>query len=590
MNAATSPGGTDGGHASGKHAPPLASSGASAASRAHRPAPPGTCHGAPPGQSPSGERSVSQSSEVRRRHVRRRSRGGPVAGVSARRADVPAGPCRTRRHPVSNVPAARGHPAGRAPLHRRPARRRRCLVRKERLKSCGLANPLPESRRGSIDSEPWQACINPKNASTSPRSRIAPTRCRRCFAAASRPPRTSRRFGSPTAKAAGAASLGPRWASRVDHIAAGLIALGINPEDRVALASGTRYEWVIADFGILASGAATTTVYPTTNAEDVAFIVANSGSRIVIAEDQKQVDKLVAHRAEIPAVEHVVIIDGAGDGNWVISLEDLEQRGKQLLADSPSAVNDRIDAIQPDQLATLIYTSGTTGKPKGVRLTQSSWTYTAAAMDALGVLSDKDLNYLWLPLAHAFGKVMLALPLTIGFPTVIDGRVDKIIENLAHHPTDHHGRRPAHLREGARTDQRDDGQGSRRQEDHVRLGDGRRIAHVAGQAGRREALSAARSAAQDRRPVGVLHDPAALRRATALLHLRFGGPGPRDRPVVRRHRRSSFWRVTASPRRRRHRRSTGRMPTGSARSGGPSRRPRSRSPPTAKSCCADPGS
>ena len=94
-------------------------------------------------------------------------------------------------------------------------------------------------------------------------------------------------------------------------------------------------------------------------------------------------------------------------------------------------MTDRIAAIRPDQLATLIYTSGTTGKPKGVRLTQDSWTYTAAAMDSIGVLSDKDLNYLWLPLAHAFGKVMLSLPLAIGFTTVIDGRVDKIIENLA---------------------------------------------------------------------------------------------------------------------------------------------------------------
>ncbi|MBU3749992.1 MAG: long-chain fatty acid--CoA ligase [Mycobacterium sp.] len=221
---------------------------------------------------------------------------------------------------------------------------------------------------------------------------------------------------------------------RVERIAAGLIALGIRPEERVALASGTRYEWVIADFAILAAGAATTTVYPTTNASDVAFIVANSGSRIVIAEDQTQVDKLVAHRAQLPAVEKVVIIDGVGDGDdgdWVMSLDELEQLGKQLLADSPNAVNDRIDAIRPDQLATLIYTSGTTGKPKGVRLTQSSWTYTATAMDSLGVLSDKDLNYVWLPLAHAFGKVMLALPLAIGFPTVIDGRVDKIVENLA---------------------------------------------------------------------------------------------------------------------------------------------------------------
>ena len=218
---------------------------------------------------------------------------------------------------------------------------------------------------------------------------------------------------------------------RVALIAAGLISLGIKPEERVALASGTRYEWVVVDFAILAAGAATTTVYPTTHAEDVAFIVANSGSRIVVAEDQTQVDKLIAHRAELPAVDKVVVIDGIGDGDWVITLNELEERGKQLLAESPTAVTDRVDAIRPDQLATLIYTSGTTGKPKGVRLTQDSWTYTAAAMDSLGVLSEKDLNYVWLPLAHAFGKVMLALPLAIGFPTVIDGRVDKIVENLA---------------------------------------------------------------------------------------------------------------------------------------------------------------
>ncbi|HRD11288.1 MAG TPA: long-chain fatty acid--CoA ligase [Mycobacterium sp.] len=218
---------------------------------------------------------------------------------------------------------------------------------------------------------------------------------------------------------------------RVELIAAGLISLGINAEDRVALASGTRYEWVVVDFGILSAGAATTTVYPTTNAEDVAFIVANSGSRVVVAENQTQVDKLVEHRSEIPAVEKVVIIDGKGDGDWVITLEELEQLGKQLLADSPNAVTERVEAIRPEQLATLIYTSGTTGKPKGVRLTHEAWTYTASALDSLQVLTDKDLNYLWLPLAHSFGKVMLAVPLVVGFPTVIDGRVDKIVENLA---------------------------------------------------------------------------------------------------------------------------------------------------------------
>jgi long-chain acyl-CoA synthetase len=79
----------------------------------------------------------------------------------------------------------------------------------------------------------------------------------------------------------------------------------------------------------------------------------------------------------------------------------------------------------------LIYTSGTTGRPKGVRLTHDCWTYEAAAVDAVGILTPEDLQYLWLPLAHVFGKVLLTLPLQLGFATAIDGRVDKIVDNLA---------------------------------------------------------------------------------------------------------------------------------------------------------------
>jgi long-chain acyl-CoA synthetase len=219
-------------------------------------------------------------------------------------------------------------------------------------------------------------------------------------------------------------------------VAAGLISLGIAPEDRVALASSTRYEWVLVDFSVLCAGAATTTLYPTTNARDVSFIVANSGSRVVVAEDQSQVDKLLEHRAALPAVERVVIIDGEGDGEWVITLDEVEALGKQLLVERPDAIEERVEAILPDHLASIIYTSGTTGRPKGVRLPHRAWTYTAAAIDAIGILHADDLNYLWLPLAHAFGKVTLALPLMIGFPTAIDGRVDKIVDNLAVvHPT-----------------------------------------------------------------------------------------------------------------------------------------------------------
>ncbi|MCV7074207.1 long-chain fatty acid--CoA ligase [Mycobacterium rufum] len=224
--------------------------------------------------------------------------------------------------------------------------------------------------------------------------------------------------------------------ARVRAIAAGLIALGVAPEDRVGLASSTRYEWVLADFAVLCAGAATTTLYPTTHARDVAFIVADSGSRVVVAEDQSQVDKLLAHRAELPDVQKIVIMVGEGDGDLVITLDDVETLGRQLLATTPDAVERRIEAIRPDHLSSIIYTSGTTGRPKGVRLPHRAWTYTAVAIDALGILRADDVNFLWLPLAHAFGKVMLALPLLIGFPTAIDGRVDKIVDNLAVvHPT-----------------------------------------------------------------------------------------------------------------------------------------------------------
>ncbi|KHL12062.1 long-chain acyl-CoA synthetase [Mumia flava] len=224
------------------------------------------------------------------------------------------------------------------------------------------------------------------------------------------------------------------WAETGDYvskIAAGLISLGIEPEERVAIASGTRYEWILADLAIMAAGAATTTVYPTSVADDVAYILADSGSRIVFAEDAEQLEKLSAKRSELPDVFKVVLFDGEGDGDWVISLASLEELGEKYLSDHPSAVDERVEATQPDHLATLIYTSGTTGRPKGVRLTHDSWAYEGAAVAAGGFLTVDDLQYLWLPMAHSFGKVLLSNQLHVGFATAVDGRIPKIVENLA---------------------------------------------------------------------------------------------------------------------------------------------------------------
>ncbi len=218
---------------------------------------------------------------------------------------------------------------------------------------------------------------------------------------------------------------------RVRRIAAGLLSLGVTSQQRCAILSSTRLDWVLADLAIMAAGGATTTVYPSSGADDCAFILADSDTRVVFAEDDEQVAKLRERRGELAAIRHVIAFDGSGDGDWVIGLEALEARGAQHLAEAPSAVDDACAGITPDSLATLIYTSGTTGKPKGVRLTHDCWTYEGEALAAIDLLEPTDLQYLWLPLSHAFGKVLLASQLTVGYPTAIDGRIPRLIDNLA---------------------------------------------------------------------------------------------------------------------------------------------------------------
>ncbi|NED85399.1 long-chain fatty acid--CoA ligase [Streptomyces sp. SID11233] len=226
-------------------------------------------------------------------------------------------------------------------------------------------------------------------------------------------------------------------AERVYAIGAGLISLGVLPEERVALAASTRVEWILVDLGVMCAGAATTTIYPSTNAEESAFILSDSQSRVLIAEDAVQLAKARERRAELPELAHVVVIDAEGAGpaegdpeGWVLTLADLEARGTEHLAKNPAAITERVDAITAEQLATLIYTSGTTGRPKGVRLPHDNWSYMAKATVSTGLITKDDVQYLWLPLAHVFGKVLTSGQIEVGHVTAVDGRVDRIIENL----------------------------------------------------------------------------------------------------------------------------------------------------------------
>lgn len=213
------------------------------------------------------------------------------------------------------------------------------------------------------------------------------------------------------------------------NIARGLRALGVNDEDRAGILCSTRVEWILCDLGILCSGAATTTIYPSCTAEECEFILTDSASVICFAEDDEQVAKLVAKRETMPLIKNVITLDGRGSADgWVLSLADLEELGRKWEEETLESVTER---IKKDNLATLIYTSGTTGRPKGVELTHDCWLYTGESMEELAFLTKDDTQYLWLPMSHSFGKVLETAVIRVGIPTAIDGRIPKIIDNLA---------------------------------------------------------------------------------------------------------------------------------------------------------------
>src|SRR5215207_4276995 len=156
----------------------------------------------------------------------------------------------------------------------------------------------------------------------------------------------------------------------VSEIARGLIDLGLQPGDRVALLCTTRPEWTYADFAITSAGGVVVPIYPTNSAPECAWVAGNSESRFVVCEDTAQVAKITEVRGELPALEAVIAIDASGDVGDAISLDDLRERGRGR---DEAEVAERTAAVKPSDPYTFIYTSGTTGPPKGCVLAHGNY-------------------------------------------------------------------------------------------------------------------------------------------------------------------------------------------------------------------------
>ena len=218
---------------------------------------------------------------------------------------------------------------------------------------------------------------------------------------------------------------------RIRDVSLGLTSLGMAVGDRVAIIAESRPEWLIADLGVLAAGAVTVPIYPTLSAAQARYILQDSGARIAIVSTKAQLDKVQEVRHELPALEAVVAMDSAAAGMTpsLLALSEVEQRGHARMTagwGSGREFREAARAVGPDALATIIYTSGTTGEPKGVMLTHHNLVSNLRAAAEVLDVSHEDVALSFLPLSHAFERIVAYVYLFCGVTMVFAESFDTI--------------------------------------------------------------------------------------------------------------------------------------------------------------------
>ncbi|HET7418268.1 MAG TPA: long-chain fatty acid--CoA ligase [Solirubrobacterales bacterium] len=202
---------------------------------------------------------------------------------------------------------------------------------------------------------------------------------------------------------------GDRWLSRsfsevtdvVRPLAFGLVTLGVEKGDRVAILGNTRPEWTYFDFAALSIGATVVPIYQTNSPEECRYVLENSDSKVVVVEDAEQLEKVRQVRDQLPQLEHIVLMTGSAED--AISLEDLAAKGG---GGDDATWRTLYDAVTPEDICTFIYTSGTTGPPKGCIISHGNYRAMLDMVNGVSVIEDEDLAYLYLPLAHSFALLI----------------------------------------------------------------------------------------------------------------------------------------------------------------------------------------
>ncbi len=213
------------------------------------------------------------------------------------------------------------------------------------------------------------------------------------------------------------------------EIAAGLIALGVERGQTVAILASTRAEWTIFELGAMCAGAILTPIYHTSSPPECAYLLQHSQARLVLCETAADCAKVRSVADRCPLLQHVLVLEGDAEG--ALPLSQLMQRGRQ--SDSRAAVEARVAEVRPADVATIVYTSGTTGTPKGCVLTHESLMRTAHMYrERLQLPEEHAIIYMFLPLAHVLARLAAIVVLDTGGTLVYwSGDSERIVEELA---------------------------------------------------------------------------------------------------------------------------------------------------------------
>jgi long-chain acyl-CoA synthetase len=222
---------------------------------------------------------------------------------------------------------------------------------------------------------------------------------------------------------------------RIRDVSLGLVAMGLEPGDRVVMMSETRADWLVVDLAILTAGGVTVPIYPTLSAGQAEYIARDSGARWAFVSTPAQAAKLQQVRDELPALEGIILFDSsptAVTGSVVPFAEVIARGHARLLAEWGVAreYKERAAAIQPESLATIIYTSGTTGEPKGVMLTHRNIVANVRSCALALPMSPDDVTFSYLPLSHAFERTVNYIYLAQGAPIAYAESLDTVPRDL----------------------------------------------------------------------------------------------------------------------------------------------------------------